>query len=202
MQPSKNVTYNEYVHGDFDGDGIRNIDDKYPFDKKRSEQVQEVSLSDELRAIRSHNLQFRKFVKFIKNKFKGRKIEYRIKGTHSTIGKLRRKYLNNLQDIIGIKILCKDQADIKSLAERIKSEYFVISDQDYYNDGKEGNKYYKARHITVRIHGKPVEIQLKTKGHSELHLRTHPLYKKYGTIPPNKYRKLLQASREITEREG
>lgn len=202
MEIPKDTNHRTFVFGDFDKDGTANIDDSHPCDPSRKEMVQEVALSDELRQIREHNLKFLRFLKNVKNRYgSNHKIKYRIKGTHSTIGKLRRKCIDNIKDILGVTILCKNKEEIDHIAYNIKQNYSVESDKDYYGNSKSGNAYYKARHIIVRINGNPVEIQLKTKPHYALHLKTHPIYKKYGKIPPHKYRELIRKSREIERRE-
>jgi ppGpp synthetase/RelA/SpoT-type nucleotidyltranferase len=199
---SKKTRYKSYVFGDFDKDGVPNIDDKYPADPKKKDTVQEVMLSDELKKIREHNLNYKNLLKVVKKRYgKGRKIKFRIKGTHSTIGKLRRKHIHQVQDILGITILCKNKKEIKRIAQDIHRNFYVISDKNYYVKSKRGNKYYKARHLIVRIRGKPAEIQLKTKKHYQLHQSTHPIYKKYGKIPSKKYKKLLRLSKRIEREE-
>lgn len=200
---NENTTNQSLIFGDFDKDGTPNVDDKYPFDKTRTDRVQEVSLSDELTKIKRHNLEFKSLLKKIKRRYGSRfKIRYRIKGTYSTIGKLRRQHIGKIKDILGVMVLCKNKEEIDNVARDIRSHYHVISDQDYYGYGKRGNKYYKARHVTVSINHKPVELQLKTSGHYALHLKTHPIYKKYGKIPKNQYQELLRTSKEIERREG
>jgi len=50
----KGMTNKQYIHGDYDGDGTANIDDKRPFDKKRDGRVNpEVSLSKTFKYIES-----------------------------------------------------------------------------------------------------------------------------------------------------
>lgn len=200
----KEISYNQYVHGDFDKDGTPNIDDKKPFDAKDDRQVSEVSLSDELKKIDKNNQSYKDFVISVKKRFPRRKVQYRIKNPHSTIGKLRRKFLHKVEDIAGMRIICKSEKDINQVASQLHRMYKVISDQNYYDptQRKVGNKYYMARHITISIRDHPIEIQLKTKAHSALHDKTHPLYKQYGKLPRSDYMRLLHQAEKIRRMEG
>jgi len=201
MRISKKTQNRSLIFGDFDKDRVPNIDDKYPFNKKKKGKVQDVMLSTELREIKKHNLKFKKLLQKIKKKY-GRKyiIKHRIKGTHSTIGKLRRKYMHHIEDILGVTIICKDKDEIDKVAKDLKKNFKTIKDQDYYKISKAGNEYYKARHITILLNKSPVEIQLKTMGHHEFHERTHPTYKKYRKIPEKKLKKLKKEAERITNR--
>ena len=41
----KKITCKQFLHGDFDGDGVKNKDDCYPFDKNRQDEIPSTTLS-------------------------------------------------------------------------------------------------------------------------------------------------------------
>ena len=93
--PPKDTKNRSLIAGDFDKDGTKNIDDKYPFDKKRSEQKDELSLANEMRIIRKRALEHRGAINKIQHQIKqdGYNVsKARLKTTTSIINKWRRKY--------------------------------------------------------------------------------------------------------------
>lgn len=204
MQPSKNTSYNQFMFGDFDKDGIPNADDKYPFNKGKSQPAQEVSLTQQLKDIKKNNDSYiHPIVKFIEKYNNRYNISYRIKGTHSTISKLKRTYLKDISDLGAVRIIAKNRDDLKRIAQDIKQNYKITKEKDYYSSAiQQGHEYYKAIHLTILLDNKPVEIQLKTTGHNKLHLRTHPIYKTYRKIPESVRQRLINESNKITRREG
>lgn len=173
----KKKNYRSYIFGDFDKDGIPNADDKRPFDPKVAVPQQEVMLTDELRKIRKNNLGYKKSVDAAQNVWGG---SYRIKGTHSTIGKLRRLFLGNgLDDIASLTVTAKNHKQVEDKVRKIKSYYGskVKKHNDYYANPLGG--YYMAHHLKVDIDGRLVELQVKTEAEKRFHQSTHDLYKTY-----------------------
>mgnify|MGYP001585954894 CR=1 FL=1 len=203
-QSLKKVTNRSYVFGDFDKDSTPNIDDKKPFDSKEKSTAQEVMLSEQLRDTKKHNEKFRDPTLELKHRLKklGFRVEYRIKGTHSTIGKLKKDYLGQILDIGAIRVIVRKQSEIKFIADKIKSQFRVIKEHDYYHKSPKEHPYYKAIHLTILYQNKPFEIQVKTKGHNRIHKRTHAKYKTYHPLPPELRKKLMKESEELTRKEG
>lgn len=203
-QSLKKVTNRSYIFGDFDKDKTPNADDKKPFDSKVKETAQEVSLTEQLRDINKHNEKFRDPIIELKHKLQklNFRVEYRIKRTHSTIGKLKKDYLSQITDIGAIKIIVRKQSEIKYVADKIKSMFRVIKEHDYYHKSPKEHPYYKAIHLTIIYKNKPAEIQVKTKGHNEIHKETHTRYKTYHPLPPSLKKRLMRRSERVTKMEG
>lgn len=196
----KYITNYEYIHGDFDKDKVPNIDDKRPFDKSINYPVQEVLLSDELKKIREYNKSYKSPAKEVKKELGGK---YRIKGVNSTIGKLRREFLEKgkVEDIAGIKLLSKNYSGVKRNISKIKRKYKVKpgSFDDYYKKPKGG--YYMAQHITIIKNNKPIEIQSKTFRQNRFHLEVHPFYKTYKPLTKNELKRIKIKAYKLKKRD-
>lgn len=123
-----------------------------------------------------------KKINFLKNNNIGKKIEKeicnlvydlkiydaeinsRIKEFNSAIDKYKRKGYSNVEeikDLIGIMIICKDKKQIYNITEEIKNKMKVIRIKDYIKKPKMG---YKSIHILVETKNEEIyEIQIKTK---------------------------------------
>lgn len=188
-----NVSFEEFMFSDFDNDKVKNIDDFRPFNKKVSKFPSikknkqfyhrpqfgggDVKLSDELLAIQKHAT---KFTPYTKNFIQGHKrAEGRIKTIPSIMGKLRKRYINDLTDISGIRILTKNRAE----ADKIKSviiKKYPSNPLHYDNYYKNPKNHYRAYHIEL-VDTKnmlPIELQIKSRALQKLHERWHEKYKK------------------------
>jgi len=178
----KRITQQKYIFGDFDKDGIKNIDDAYPYSAKGEGRTRysEVNLSDELQIMRRKALSYKDETRQVRNFFTrlGYKTKSRIKATRSIINKLRRKYLNKIEDFGGVTVFVRDESEARHVAKIIRKKYRVIDVDDYYKKPK--GAYGQALHYTVEVRGKPVEIQIKTAQASRLHKLIHTEYKKGG----------------------
>jgi len=202
MTPDQNTTHRSFVFGDFDKDKTPNLDDKYPFNPEKKEQVEEVMLTDELREINKHNVSHKGAAFRLIEKYKNsHKVIYRIKAKASTIGKLRRKFIDKVLDVAAITIIAKSPDDIKHLRDDVKRSFKVIKENDFYASPAKEHRYYKAIHLTVILDGKPVEVQIKTKGHQALHKESHSKYKQYKPLPRSVHDRYVRRSNEI-ERKG
>lgn len=176
-----------------DKDGIPNADDMYPLNPKRSRRVEEVLLTEELQKIRQHN---KKWKKATRNIAKKEKSKYRIKTVHSTINKLRRSYLHNMWDIGAVRIIVKNEKELKNKVRQLKKKYSVTGEYDYYK--KPLNGYYMAHHLIIRTTGmKPVEIQVCTKRQNRLHTKIHEDYKRGKKQDIKKIKKLALKNRKL-----
>jgi ppGpp synthetase/RelA/SpoT-type nucleotidyltranferase len=189
----KETRLKKFLLADFDKDGVKNVDDAYPLDSKRSRvkgvgtrkkvvgvdfASSEVKLSDQLLAIEKNNEAhvepLRKVLATTPESFG------RVKSVASTLGKLRDRHLNKLEDIAASTILVKDRAEAYKVLEELKQKYTIKegSLDDYYVTPKNG--IYRALHLTVLVDGKPVEVQVKTKRAYKFHKRIHGKYKTGG----------------------
>lgn len=188
----RNVTQEEYFYGDFNNNGIKNIDDPKPFDPKSKgypEQVPgntfytqarygggEVLLSDELRAIEKYNNQYAPYLKkFLRN---NPDAYGRIKTVPSTMKKLRERYITNIGDISGAAIETKNREEVYERVEEIKKKYphDKSKTDDFYKDPK--NNVYYAYHLGLKNNDKVMELQIKSKPMGDLHKDMHEAYKK------------------------
>lgn len=182
---NKNITNRDFLMGDLDRDGTKDIDDRYPLNPKIKQPVSEIKLSNELselkKVAKSYKIVTFGLYKHIKSK--GYKVKYRIKNVNSMINKLRRKGFAQglVQDVGGILILVNTKEELYNAAKFIKSHYKVVAEDDYMKKPLSG--YYFALHYTVEIDGKYIEIQLKHKKHSRIHKRVHEQYKT-GKLTP------------------
>jgi len=183
------------IFGDFDKDGILDVDDPNPYDyDPNSGTIEEIKLSDEIRAL----IVYRQSMEALKNKFLKKLTEMgatrafgRTKTPFSLVNKLRRKRLSGqfgLSDVVGTTILANDAYHLQILLDKIISGELGVVTQfnDYYAEPKNG---YRAFHFILFDGDVPIEIQLKTERQHELGSISHTLYK-IGQKDSSKYNKL------------
>ena len=170
------ISNRQFIYGDFDKDGITNIDDEKPFDHKDGKQVMEIQLSDELRKMEAHSLRFTGSTKRVAKDLErfGYPVKYRIKNVNSIINKLRRRHIEKIEDVGGALVLVDNKKEAKEVGKYIEGRYQVIDKDDYYAKPKAG---YEAIHYTIMIEELPIEIQVKTEEDYEKHLGWHKAYK-------------------------
>jgi hypothetical protein len=187
MQQLKSVNNYSYIHGDFDKDGTPNIDDKYPFDKKRKEPVnKEVSLDETFYYVEDKRKSAQKHLnKFIK---KNPGATGRVKDTYSTINKAVRRNPFVSNDFIGIRIEGNKRKDtqqkwnafnkVNKIPKRGVAFFEPIGQENKYRtNAKTGNKY-RAFHSNFISGGFGVEAQFRTKKYGMLNDKMHTAYKK------------------------
>jgi ppGpp synthetase/RelA/SpoT-type nucleotidyltranferase len=206
----KDVSQRQWMFGDFDKDGVKNIDDKTPLDQhgqkfgpmhshKAEFSTRESLLSDELMRIEDYNnLHGAQMNIFLRKQRHGRgtTAHGRIKSVPSTIGKMRRRYLytGKVHDVAGATIEVNKRKDVNRVEGKIKKRYPIYKNgtDDYYKKPK-GGVYY-AKHLLLRMgtsnvtkHGQPsplkLELQLKTHKMALLQAKMHESYKK-GELSP------------------
>lgn len=184
------------VFGDYDNDGILNVDDPNPQKAGDKQTVEEVKLSDEIAALityrESQDSIRKEFVAKVEKLAKGEEeVLSRTKTPFSIINKLRRKRLvskidaksgapktgvQGLTDVIGAMVVFKTQAKLEAFKKQVKSGDLgkVVEFDDYYATDHAG---YKAYHFNLIYKGAPVELQLKTSRMKKLGIANHELYK-------------------------
>ena len=199
----KNINQQKFIFGDFDKDGVKNIDDPYPFDKSRSQAPPfvlpnlqpnpyyhkarfsggEIKLSYALQRIESLNNQntpiIKKFIKDNPNAYG------RVKTVASTMDKLTKRYYPQLGDVSGVTIETNKRIEAQRKFNQLKNKSNVVagSVDDYYS--KPLNGVYSAYHLTLKNpplkNGYPerrLEVQIKTHKMKQLHSEMHPVFKK------------------------
>lgn len=195
----KNVTQRQYIYNDFDRDGLRNVDDPKPFNKKEvvpqktykssGYQDRDVKLSEELRAIEHYNNARKPFLKKFLRENKGS--FGRIKSVPSTIKKLRERFLEKglVGDVAGATILTRKRKGAYRKAANIQRRYKYDPDltDDYY---KNPMKSHYALHYGLfdnRNTAMKMELQVKSKKMNEVDDLVHAYYKKNKSAIPKKF---------------
>ncbi len=191
-RPKKNTTHRNYLFGDFDGDGVKNIDDYRPFDRKRSKFPDpkknpeyyhksryggfDTNLSDVLLNIENQN---NRNAPLLKKTLRQNPGSYgRVKTVPSTIGKLAKRGLGDLHDTAGATIVEKNRASAKAKRNQVRKKYRTDpkeSDNFYKKPGKGG---YMAFHEgLIGKNDSRLELQIKTAPMEKLHKDMHEAYK-------------------------
>lgn len=174
------------ILGDFDNDGIQNIDDKSPLDNTKTGKVEPSSRANTFTDILALKADLDKSMhqaveKINKKVPSGADIYARTKTPFSIMDKLVQKRLVNpkkgLTDLIGTTIAVDDYDDLITTRNNIRKGALgeVLEEEDMYKTPKGG---YMAYHYIIQMNGYPVEVQLKTKRQKELGKHSHKMYKK------------------------
>jgi len=198
---NKNTKLQTFLFGDFDKDGVKNIDDPYPYDSSRAKYPSiherpefyhyarlggtEVKLSEVLQKIqKANNKQAKHLRKFLRENPGS---EGRVKTVASTIDKMYRKaYHETVRDVIAARITTKTRKEARKKFKKVKKRYPVDPTRikDYYKQPKQG--VHHALHLglvtgTVKKGGKLVpkhmELQIQSKKMKEFDLKIHSKYK-------------------------
>jgi hypothetical protein len=208
---NKNVNHRSWLHGDFDGDKAKNVDDAYPLDKKRQHYAVhknkkyhkksylidtsgEVKLSTELNLLQRAANRNVPILKGFLSKHRGS--IGRIKSVPSIMKKLREKHLGSMGDLSAATIMGKSKADVYKKRKSVLSGYSYSRKlhDDWYKRHKKNNPH-RALHDTL-IFGKTkkdrllMELQTKTMPFQELDDLAHPFYKKKKPIPDKYIKKM------------
>lgn len=191
IKVKKDMKLKQFLFGDFDKDGIPNVDDPRPFDPKvrriwgryQSSKYydKEVSLAKQLKLIKKHNDAHIPFYKKVLRENEGS--IGRIKSVPSTIKKLRSRYQPEIMDVAGVTVFAKDRKNVYKKAKRIKKKYKIDPKEtdDFYKKPK-ANVYYAYHMSLLSPKKRRVEIQVKTKPQFRLHKKMHESYKKEGSL--------------------
>lgn len=176
---------------DFDGDGIPNIDDKFPLVADKYESLEDAETVEQVRFAKVFNKLLEEKKKMqpkmynLVGKLKGdvpsgSTIYFRTKTPYSILNKLVDKRMTDpnkgLTDMIGTMVVVKDRKELDALNKRIKAGEFgkILDSDDYYKSPKGG---YRAYHYIIMTDGSPAELQIKTKRQKLLNESSHEPYK-------------------------
>lgn len=171
------------IFGDFDRDTIPDVDDPHPWDPGDTKSIEEVRLSHEVGHFIDERAAFEPAMEDTMAQLReigigGAKVEGRVKTPFSLINKLRRKYMGELTDIAGTRIVLPDQPSVDVATEAIESGFEILEKEDFYQAPQAG---YRAVHYIVKVNGVPVELQVKTRRMSAIADASHAPYKR-GTL--------------------
>lgn len=174
-----------YLLGDIDGDGNLNVDDKYPFDRNKSGNVEGSPLSESI--IKLIDLKedldetmydtVDKLTSFSPNS----DVFARTKTPFSIINKLVKKRLldpnKGLTDLVGTTIAVDDFRELQKVRKRIKDGELgtVLEEEDFYTNPLNG---YVAYHFIILSDGNQIEVQVKTKRTKAVNELSHEAYKR------------------------
>ena len=176
--------------GDFDKDGVPNIDDAKPLTKTgKQERVEQVELSKTFERLLKLKSQLDSTMNVAIDELDevapdGAEIYARTKTPYSILKKLVEKRLTDknkgLTDLVGTTIAVDDYKDLRKVDKEIKNGAIgkVVEREDMYDSPKGG---YRAVHYLVEADGYIIEVQLKTKRQKDVNVLSHNPYKK-GTI--------------------
>lgn len=175
------------IFGDFDKDGVVNIDDAYPTNKKRKNTVEPIELAPIIQKLitlknKLDNSMYSTVDELREKSPKTANIYARTKTPYSIIKKLIDKRLldekKGLTDLIGTTIAVDTYAELVDLKKKIENGLLgtVVSVDDFYTNPNAG---YMAYHYIIKTdEGFLVEVQLKTKRMKSLNEISHEFYKK------------------------
>ena len=175
------------IFGDFDKDGVVNIDDAFPNNKNRKKTVEDIQLAPIINNLLTLKTKLDSSMNVAVNELKEKSpktanIYARTKTPYSIIKKLVDKRLldekKGLQDLIGTTIAVDTYAQLKSLKKKIDNGLLgeIFDYDDFY---KNPNAGYMAYHYIIRSpENLLIEVQLKTKRMKSLNEISHEFYKK------------------------
>lgn len=122
-------------------------------------------------------------------------VESRIKTYDSIVEKINRKNyksIDEVKDLLGIRIICKNIDDVYKIQDRIINIFEDSKVKDYIKKHKDG---YRGIHIYNKVNIKnikdiPLEIQIKTVAMKKAQDKTHDKIYKNNHIP-NFIKKIL-----------
>lgn len=180
------------IFGDFDKDGIKNVDDPNPYKTGDEKSIEQVKFSEVLENVIENQKMIRKPMMDIVERLKkiapkGSKIIARTKTPYSILNKLVNKKMNNLEttnqgdvegltDLVGTTILVDNFRSLDALKKKILAGAIgdIFEFKDYYENPKAG---YMAYHFITLFEGVAVEVQIKTKRMKLLNQASHFAYK-------------------------
>jgi ppGpp synthetase/RelA/SpoT-type nucleotidyltranferase len=188
-----NITNKQFLLGDFDGDKIRNIDDRLPL-KRSKKAVEETKLSDaiieldkmyeENKAVKGKIVRdVRRIIKQNHPHIEASKLlkitPSRAKTPISLITKALKYQIPVTTDTIGMRYIGKSENEMIPIKNSLIKDknYEVIDIRDYYAKPKGG---YKAIHLILKDRNskKTFEIQLRTRRIDRVSDINHKRYKK------------------------
>lgn len=173
------------ILGDFDLDGLPNVDDLEPLNEKNKSQIEQLKFSKTFKELletkKDLDIDMNKFVnKLRQNAPKESKIYARTKTPFSILNKLVSSRLLNekhgLKDLVGTTIAFDNLQDLNAFKNKVLAGKYgkILDFDDYYEDPKDG---YRAYHFIIEQAGVPIELQLKTERMKNINVLSHDAYK-------------------------
>ena len=185
------------IFGDYDNDGVSNVDDEEPLNPSKKSNVEALKFADSFEYLLGVKTQLDDImedsIEVLKNNSpETADIYARTKTPYSILKKLIYKRMldpkKGLTDMVGTTIAVDNFKQLQDVKNQIQDGVLgdVIDFDDFYANPNAG---YMAYHFIVRVKGVPVEVQLKTKRMKKLNMISHEFYKD-GTLNANGLEKL------------
>lgn len=194
IKPNSNIRptkqYYPSIFGDYDNDGIVDVDDPNPFNRSRPDIIplEQVSLSEQIRELINLRTTLNEVKDDILSELEvlgGTKVFGRTKTPFAIISKLRRKNLSGIgqiTDLIAATVLAPDFNELETIKMGISNGRVgtVISNKNFYNNPLDG---YRAIHYVISKKDKKgkahlYELRLKTERMNKITELSEPLFKK------------------------
>ena len=168
--------------GDYDKDGLANIDDANPYTKEnKPRKVEQIELAKTFEKLLTLKNQLDDTMDVTIEELdtiapQGSLIYARTKTPYSILKKLVEKRLTDkergLTDLVGTTIVVDDLKDLRKVDKAINKGDIgkVVEREDMYKSPKGG---YRAIHYLVEVNGYIVEVQLKTKRQKAINEQSH-----------------------------
>ena len=177
------------IFGDYDGDGVSNINDLNPLDKTKVGRVDNIEIDETFKKLidLKNDLDVKMYEaleELDKKAPKNAEFYARTKTPYSIVKKLVDKRLldpkKGLTDLIGTTVVVSNQKELEKVKNDLDNGLMgeVLDFDDFYTNPNNG---YRAYHYIVLFKGTPIEVQLKTKMQKQLNEVSHEFYKK-GTL--------------------
>ncbi len=172
------------ILGDFDFDGLPNVDDLEPLNKSNKKQIEQLKFSNTFKELletkKDLDIDMDKFVtKLRQSAPKESKIYARTKTPFSILNKLVSSRLLNekhgLKDLVGTTVAFENLSDLDAFKNKVLAGKYgrVLDFDDYYESPKDG---YRAYHFIIEQSGTPIELQLKTERMKLINVLSHDAY--------------------------
>jgi len=203
-KPKSSDTIEHFLFGDYDEDGVMNIDDPAPFDPDISEYPEiredpeyylqarfgspDLLFSDVLLSIKHHNDSQAPILWDFLQQNPG--AFGRVKSVPSTINKLYRKpvkasngeeifAIDTFKDIVGASLVMDNREQVYKMGDYINKSYDVIPgmSKDFYELNDRSDPYRGLHHTIRDKEGRRLEVQMRSKPFDDLSVQVHPYYK-------------------------
>lgn len=176
-----NVTHHQLIHGDFDGDGTFNIDDKKPFDNRVNTPIdKEVSFTTAFDALSDYRKKATQAAIMNRKKL-GKRLKYRIKTQPSILKKLVIKKLPLINDIVGFRYVTNTRTEARKAWKKLKGSknIKVLKKEDKYRQLGKSKAFYRAYHADILMKGSniPAEMQFLSEAQVKTNYKGHLVYK-------------------------
>lgn len=194
----RSTNNHSYIHGDYDRDGVANIDDNRPFSKQknRNRVEPEVRLSETFKYLEGKRAAAEKVGKRLQREHQVR--DMRVKSVYSTVNKMVRRYPFVTNDFIGLRTEAPTRTEARAkwhsynrrvrAPEKKRPSYVEYEQRDNkYRSNARTDNPYRAYHTNKIIDGFGVEYQSRTNRFGKLNDDMHNAYKERRMVGDKRF---------------